>query len=69
LPPEGYSGMDAYTFFDVVPGTMVTFDVDLYNDSVPPTASAQVFKAWIVVTGNAVAELDRRMVIVVVPAG
>jgi len=41
--------------------------VTFYNDVVPPGESAQVFKAWIVVMGNRVTELDRRLVIIIVP--
>ncbi len=65
--PEGYSGQDEDYFFDVVPGTQVTFNIDFYNNTVEPVDSALVFKAWIVVLGNDVAMLDRRMVIIIVP--
>jgi hypothetical protein len=68
-PPDGYPPptMDNEFFYDVVPGTQVTFDVTFYNGVVPPGESAQVFKAWIVVLGNRVTELDRRLVIIIVP--
>lgn len=56
-------------FFDVVPGTNVTFNVHFYNDFVPPASSAQVFRATIVVIGNGVARLDAHEVVIVVPAG
>jgi hypothetical protein len=65
--PIGFTGMDSVYFFDVVPGTQVTFDVDFYNNIVEPVDSALVFKAWIVVLGNDVALLDKRMVIIIVP--
>ena len=66
-PATGASGFDATTFFDVTPGTAVDFQVDFYNDFVPPPAVAQVFRARIVVLGNYVARLDERRVFVIVP--
>jgi hypothetical protein len=66
-PPEGYSSMDDVFFYDVVPGTQVTFQVDFYNSTVPPLDTAQVFKAWIIVLGNSVARLDSRKVVIIVP--
>ena len=65
--PAGFESMDETFFYGVIPGTSVTFDVDFHNDTVRPTASAQVFKAWILVLGNSVARLDRRMVVIIVP--
>jgi hypothetical protein len=65
--PEGFREMDETYFYGVVPGTDVTFDVDFYNNTVPPTDTAQVFKAWIVVLGNSVARLDSRKVVIIVP--
>jgi hypothetical protein len=67
FPADGASGMDEDLFFDVTPGTSVTFDVTFKNDVVEPEESAQVFKAWIDVMGNGVARLDERMVIIIVP--
>jgi hypothetical protein len=67
-PDDHVSGMDETTFFDVVPGTIVTFTVTFENDFVPPTDSAQVFRATIVVRGNGVARLDERNVYVIVPS-
>ena len=60
---------DAYGFAGVRPGATVSFNVHFYNDFQRPTASAQIFRATIVVLGNGVAELDSREVIIVVPAG
>ena len=67
-PDDHVSGMDATTFLQVVPGTVVTFTVTFANDFVPPTDSAQVFRATIVVRGNGVARLDERNVYVIVPS-
>jgi hypothetical protein len=65
--PEGFSSMDETFFYDVVPGTQVTFQVDFYNNDKPPLDTAQVFKAWIIVLGNSVARLDSRKVVIIVP--
>ncbi|MBX7193461.1 MAG: hypothetical protein K1X94_15505 [Sandaracinaceae bacterium] len=62
-----YDHQDTTTFYEVIPGTRVTFDVDFYNDIVPPPPTAQIFRALIVVVGNGVAELDSRQVYIVVP--
>jgi len=69
VPPSGSDPptWDDEYFYDVVPGTSVTFDVTFKNDIVPPLESAQVFKAWIVVYGNDVARLDERLCIIIVP--
>lgn len=56
-------------FLDVTPGNTVEFEVTFLNDFVPPTASAQVFRAEIVVLGNGVARLDVRQVTILVPTG
>jgi hypothetical protein len=67
FPPEGCSGFDDTTFFDVQPGTRVLFDVTFVNRIFPPREVAAVFKAIIVVVGNGVARLDQRTVIIIVP--
>ncbi len=67
-PAANVSGMDESTFFDVVPGTVVTFTVTFRNDFVPHGPVAQVFRATIVVRGNGVARLDERDVYVVIPS-
>jgi hypothetical protein len=67
MPGVTYDHQDATTFYEVIPGTRVTFDVDFYNDFVPPPPTAQIFRALIVVVGNGVAELDSRQVYIVVP--
>ncbi len=59
--------VDESTFFDVIPGTRVTFRITFQNDFLPGGQTAQVFIAFIDVrTGTAI--LDTRQVIVVVPA-
>ena len=63
----GYTSKDDTTFYGVTPGTLVDFEVDFYNDSVPPPATAQVYRARIVVLGNGVARLDERQVYIIVP--
>jgi hypothetical protein len=66
-PADGHC--DDLSFQGVRPGGTVTFNVHFYNDFVEPAASAQIFRATIVVLGNGVAELDSHEVIIVVPAG
>lgn len=66
-PGNTYDHQDDTTFYEVIPGTRVSFDVDFYNDFVTPPATAQIYRALIVVIGNNVAELDSRQVFIVVP--
>lgn len=67
MPGVTYDHQDATTFYEVIPGTRVTFDVDFYNDFVTPPPTAQIYRALIIVVGNGVAELDSRQVFIVVP--
>lgn len=60
---------DARFFYDVSPGDLVEFRIRFLNDFQRPQASTQLFRATIVVLGNAVAELDEREVLIIVPAG
>jgi hypothetical protein len=56
------------TFDDVLPGTIVCFDiVARENTSVPKTAEVQMFRAEIRVLGRADSVLDRRDVYFLVP--
>lgn len=66
-PGQTYREKDAQTFYDVVPGTRVTFRVRFLNDVRRPKRSAEIFKALIVVRGNGVTRLDERKVYIVVP--
>lgn len=66
--PAGFDSMDATTFYNVAPTTVVTFEVEFFNDFQPGTDTAQVFKATIVTLGRASSEVDRRDVFMVVPA-
>ena len=63
------SRCDDQQFFDVTPGSRVTFRIRFLNDFQEPRSHAQVFLATIIVLGNGVAELDAREVIIVVPSG
>ncbi|MGE0790614.1 MAG: hypothetical protein AB7S26_33355 [Sandaracinaceae bacterium] len=67
MPGVTYSSKDMTTFYGVIPGTQVQFDVDFYNDVRMPAEVAQVFRCTIVVLGNGVARLDERNVYIVVP--
>jgi hypothetical protein len=66
--PDGFDSMDPTTFYNVAPTTVVTFEVDFYNDFQPGGETAQVFRATIVTLGRAMSEVDRREVFMVVPA-
>ncbi len=66
-PGISYTSLDATTFYGVVPGTQVEFSVDFWNDFVMPPATAQIYRAVIVVVGNGVARLDERQVYIIVP--
>lgn len=63
----GFSSFDATTFYGVVPGTSVEFNVLFQNDIVPPPAVTQIYQCQIFVIGNGVARLDVRNVYIVVP--
>ena len=63
----GYDSKDATTFYGVIPGTFVDFAIDFYNDVRMPAATAEIFKARIIVVGNGVADLDSRNVYIIVP--
>jgi hypothetical protein len=66
-PGVSYRSKDMTTFYEVIPGTMVDFEIDFWNDVHPPAATALIFRAKIIVLGNGVARLDERMVYIVVP--
>lgn len=67
IPGTGYASFDDTTFYQVVPGTIVEFSVDFYNDVRPPPATAEIHKARINVIGNGVTLLDSREVFIIVP--
>jgi hypothetical protein len=67
IPGVTYTSRDATTFYNVIPGCDVDFQVDFWNDVRPPAATAQIFQARIIVLGNGVARLDERRVYIVVP--
>jgi hypothetical protein len=67
VPMTGYTSKDDTTFYGVTPGTLVDFGIDFMNDVREPAATAQIFKARIIVVGNGVATLDMRNVYIVVP--
>ncbi len=66
--PEGFASMDETFFHDTVPGTTLTFDLDFYNNTVPPIDHIQFFKLWILVLGNRSEVLGRVMVAIIVPS-
>jgi hypothetical protein len=67
IPGTGYASKDMTTFYGVIPGTLVDFTIDFWNDFRMPAATAQIFQARIIVVGNGVTDLDSRNVYIVVP--
>jgi hypothetical protein len=71
-PPPGYPDptMDGTAFHGVIPGTTVRFDIRAFNDFVPATDAAQLFRVTLRIFGDRCGtDLDERDVYVVVPAG
>jgi hypothetical protein len=74
VPPTGFTedqavaGRDLSTFFGVIPGTRVIFEIQFQNTSFRGTDRAELFVAYIDVTGGGSAVLDTRQVYIVVPA-
>ncbi len=66
-PGVSYTSKDETTFYGVIPGTLLDFEVTFVNDVREPADTAQIFRATIVVVGNGVATLDSRNVYVIVP--
>jgi len=64
---RGYDSKDMTTFYGVVPGTLVDFEIDFHNDFRMHQDFAEIFRARIIVVGNGVADLDAREVFIVVP--
>jgi hypothetical protein len=60
--------IDSSTFFGVIPGTRVTFQITFQNDFFRGTDKAELFVAFIDVRGGGSAILDTREVYIVVPA-
>jgi hypothetical protein len=68
--PAGYGRHDEETFFGVNAGTVLTFGVTFQNDFVEEELEPQVFVARIVVLGDNTVRLDdRRVIILIPPAG
>jgi hypothetical protein len=66
-PLENVDSMDSIWFYGVDAGTVVTFNVDFYNDIFePPSAEAVLFEATIYVVGETTV-LDSREVYIIVP--
>jgi len=63
----GYASKDMTTFYGVIPGTIVEFAIDFWNDVRMPADVSQVFVARIIVVGNGVTDLDSRNVYILVP--
>ena len=62
-----YSSIDDTTFYDLLPKSEATFDVDFCNTTHPPRDTTVLYQATIQVIGHAGIELDSRRVFIVVP--
>jgi hypothetical protein len=58
---------DAVAFHTVTPETQVTFSLVAFNDFVPQTSTAQIFRATIRVLAGGCTPLDQRDVLILVP--
>ena len=65
--PTCYTSKDATTFYQVVPGAEVEFDIEFENTIRMGQETAEIFRAKIFVVGNGVTDLDERQVYIVVP--
>jgi hypothetical protein len=66
-PGVSYRSKDTTHFREVIPGTLVDFEIELLNDFREPGDTAEIFRARIHVVGNDVATLEVRQVYIVVP--
>lgn len=60
--------VDTSTFYGVIPGTLVTFQITFQNDFYAGSRQSELFIAYIDVRGGGSAILDTRTVYIVVPA-
>lgn len=65
--PTCYTSKDTTTFYQVVPGAEVEFDIEFENTFRMGQETAEIFRARIVVVGNGVTDLSVREVYIVVP--
>lgn len=74
VAPEGtrqedaVAAVDDSTFFGVIPGTLVTFQIVFQNDFYQGGTTTEVFVAYVDVRADGFAVLDTRQVYIVVPA-
>ncbi len=66
-PATGFRSKDATTFYDVVAGSTLTFEVDFANDFVLPASTDKVYQAVIEVQGDKTVLLDSRRAVIIVP--
>jgi hypothetical protein len=68
VPPAGAAGgWDETTFYDVQPGTALTFDVAYVNTVFPPRDLAAAFKVTIVALGEGGVRVGDLTIVVIVP--
>lgn len=64
---RGYDSYDAASFYGVIPGTVLEFQVDFRNDFQEHQLRPQIFRAKITVVGHGSGDLDTRVVYILVP--
>jgi hypothetical protein len=64
---QAVAAIDTSTFFGIIPGTRVLFDITFQNDFEMGGEEIRIFIAYIDVTGGGSAVLDTREVYIVVP--
>jgi hypothetical protein len=70
-PPPTVADLDGDSIFDsfvdLTPGTIVTFTIIAFNDTVPRTDVDQVFMVTLQIIGDGITVLDEKPVIIIVP--
>lgn len=66
-PPENVDRIEGDTFFGVVPGTSLTFEITVDASGLPPSAERRVFPARIIFRASGRSRLDVREIEIVVP--
>jgi hypothetical protein len=66
-PPEGVARIEGDTFFTVMPGTRLVFDLDIRVDVIPTPPQTRVYPVLIRFRGNRVTVLREQIVYIEVP--
>jgi len=66
-PAENVTGMDEHVFYGVLPGAILTFEVEFLNDFLDEERMPRAFRCKIIVRGNRTTNLDEKEVLIIVP--